>query len=115
MNEEQENQARKIKRLVEEIIALSEQCPPPEDYYREFWKRVVLALEAPAGAVWIRNSQGSFILQTEMNIQQVGLDASEEGRRSHDELIRAAALKGERMIIPSHGSFGQGSDDRPAP
>jgi hypothetical protein len=39
-----EGQARQIKRWVEEIIEFSEQCPPPEDYYREFLKRVLLAL-----------------------------------------------------------------------
>jgi hypothetical protein len=109
-----EGQARQIKRLVEEIIGLSEQCPPPEDYYREFLKRVLLALEPAAGAVWIRNPQGNFLLQYQMNIQQVGLDASEESRRSHDELIRAAASKAERVIVPPHGSSGEAGDDAPA-
>ncbi|HEV2945869.1 MAG TPA: hypothetical protein VGX70_00740 [Gemmataceae bacterium] len=110
-----EEQARQIKRLVEEIIEFSEQCPPPEDYYREFLKRVLLALEPAAGAVWIRNLQGNFLLQNQMNIQQVGLDASEEGQRSHDELIRAAGCKAERMIVPPHSRSGKAGNDAPAP
>jgi hypothetical protein len=88
---------------VEEIIHFSEQDLPPEEYYREFLKRVLLALAAPAGAVWIRDPQSHFSLQYQINVQQVRLDQTED-RRSHDELIRAAALKAQPMVIPPHSS-----------
>ncbi len=112
---QQAEQARQIKRLVEEIIRLSEQDLPPEDYYREYLKRVLSALEAPAGAVWIRNPQGHFPLQYHINVQQVGLDRSEEGRRSHDELIRQAAFKAQPMVVPPRSGAGPGDNDLPAP
>jgi hypothetical protein len=110
-----EEQARQIKRLVEEIIGLSEQCPSPEDYYREFLKRILLVLKPAAGAVWIRNPQGNFLLQHQMNIEPVGLDANEESWRSHDELIRAAASKAQPMIVPPHSNSAEAGDDAPAP
>lgn len=112
---QQAEQARQIKRLVEEIIRLSEQDLPPDDYYREFLKRVLFALEAPAGAVWIRNPQGHFPLQYQINAQQVGLDRTEEGRRSHDELIRAAAFKAQPMVVPPRSGSGPTDHDLPAP
>jgi hypothetical protein len=112
---QQAEQARQIKRLVEEIIRLSEQDLPPDDYYREFLKRVLFALEAPAGAVWIRNPQGHFPLQYQINAQQVGLDKSEEGRRSHAELIRAAAFKAQPIQVPPRSSAGPTDNDTPAP
>jgi hypothetical protein len=112
---QQAEQARQIKRLVEEIIRLSEQDLPPDDYYREFLKRVLIALEAPAGAVWIRNPQGHFPLQYQINAQQVGLDRSEEGRRAHDELIRAAAFKAQPLDVPPRSSAGPTNSDMPAP
>jgi hypothetical protein len=112
---QQAEQARQIKRLVEEIIRLSEQDLPPEDYYREFLKRVLFALEATAGAVWIRNPQGNFPLQYQINAQQVGLDRTEEGRRSHAELIRQAAFKAQPMVVPPRSSSGPTDNDMPAP
>ena len=73
------------------------------------------ALEAPAGAVWIRNPQGHFPLQYHINVQQVGLDRSEEGRRSHDELIRQAAFKAQPMVVPPRSGAGPSDTDLPAP
>jgi hypothetical protein len=112
---QQAEQARQIKRLVEEIIRLSEQDLPPDDYYREYLKRVLSALEAQAGAVWIRNPQGHFPLQYHINLQQVGLDRTEEGRRSHSELIRQAAIKAQPMVVPPNSGSGPADNDLPAP
>jgi hypothetical protein len=112
---QQAEQARQIKRLVEEIIRLSEQELPPEDYYREFLKRVLTALEAPAGAVWVRSPQGNFSLQYQINVQEVGLDRTEAGRRSHDELIRQAAFKGQPMVVPPNSGQGPTDNENPGP
>ncbi len=112
---QQAEQARQIKRLVEEIIRLSEQDFPPEDYYREFLKRVLTALEGPAGAVWVRNPQGNFSLQYQINVQEVGLDRSEAGRHSHDELIRQVAFKGQPMVVPPNSGQGPADGETAAP
>jgi hypothetical protein len=112
---QQAEQARQIKRLVEEIIRLSEQELPPEDYYREFLKRVLSALEAPAGAVWVRNPQGNFSLQYQINVQEVGLDRTEAGHRSHAELVRQAAIKGQPMVVPPNSGEGPTDNENPGP
>ena len=75
---EQLEQTRKqINRLVEEIARLSETDLSPFDYYGEFLQRVLTAVAAPAGAVWVRTPQGHLQLQYQINIRQAGLEVPE--------------------------------------
>jgi hypothetical protein len=109
-------QARKqINRLAEEIAQLSEQELAPQDYYGEFLQRVLTAIAAPAGAVWLRTPQGNLQLQYQQNLRQVGLDRSEEGRQKHDELLRQANLKGQPGFFPPHSGLGEAEGGGPAP
>src|SRR5262249_1303821 len=87
------HQTRKqTNRLRDEEPRLSEMAMAPADYYGEFLMRVLTALAAPAGAVWVRTQHGNLQLQYQIQMQQVGLDRSEEGRQSHDELLRQAVM-----------------------
>jgi len=100
-------EARKhIQQLYNEIAKLSEQEMLPPDYYGEFLKRVLLALSAPAGAVWMRTAQGHLQLQYQINLKQVGLE-SEVNRQSHDELLRSAFQQARPFYLPPHSSMGQ--------
>jgi hypothetical protein len=108
-------QARKqINRLAEEIAHLSEQDLPPADYYGQFLQRVLAAIAAPAGAVWVRTPQGNLQLQYQINLRQVGLDASDDGRQSHDELLRQAIMKGQPGFFPPRSGLGQVEGGGPA-
>jgi hypothetical protein len=108
-------QARKqINRLAEEIAHLSEQELAPADYYGEFLNRVLAAIAAPAGAVWLRTPQGNLQLQYQNNLRQVGIDRSEESRQKHDELLRQANLKGQPGFFPPHSGLGQPEGGGPA-
>src|SRR5262249_26648011 len=84
---------------------------PPADYYGEFLKRVLLALAAPAGAVWGRTAQGNLQLQFQINMREVGLDATEEGRESHDELLRQAVLQPRPFSLPPQSSAPAGDNE----
>ncbi len=106
-NVEIEQVRRQINRLAEEIARLSEMELSPSEYYNEFLQRVVSALAAPAGAVWLRTSQGNFQLQYQINMRQVGLDRSETSRQMHDELLRQAAMKGQPGLIYPGASVGE--------
>jgi hypothetical protein len=85
-----EETRRQINKLFEEVAKLAEMDIPAGDFYGEFLKRVLHALAAPAGAVWGRTNQGNLQLQFQINMRQVGIDATEEGRMAHDELLRSA-------------------------
>jgi hypothetical protein len=108
-------QARKqINRLADEVAHLSEQDLAPADYYGEFLQRVITAIAAPAGAVWIRTAQGNLQLQYQINLREVGLDRSEEARKTHDELLRQAILKGQPGFFPPQSGLGPAQGDGPA-
>lgn len=107
--EQVEQIRRQINRLAEEIARLSEMELPPPDYYNEFLQRVVAALAAPAGAVWLRTAQGNLQLQFQINMRQVGLDNSDTGRQMHDELLRQAAMKAQPGIVWPQSSMGEPS------
>jgi hypothetical protein len=107
-----EETRKQINRLFEEVARLAEMDLTPVDFYGEFLKRVLQALAAPAGAVWIRTAQGNLQLQFQINMRQVGLDATEEGRASHDELLRKAVMQPQARFLPprsSEGTAGGGS------
>jgi hypothetical protein len=105
-------QARKqINRLAEEVANLSEQDLAPAEYYGEFLQRVLAAVAAPAGAVWIRTPQGNLQLQYQINIRQVGIDRSEDARSCHDELLRQAILKGQPGFFPPQSGLGRSAGD----
>lgn len=105
--EQVEQIRRQINRLAEEIARLSETELAPSEYYNEFLQRVVAALAAPAGAVWLRTAQGNLQLQFQINIRQVGLDQSDTSRQMHDELLRQAAMKGQPGMLWPHSSMGE--------
>lgn len=110
-----EQTRKQINRLVEEVARLSEMDLTPSDYYGEFLQRVLTAVAAPAGAVWVRTPQGHLQLQYQINLRQVGLDKSEADRQSHGDLLRQAAQQMRPMLIPPHSSTGDTEEGKPGP
>jgi hypothetical protein len=99
-----EQTRQQINRLRDEVARLSESDIEPGNYYGEFLMRVLTALAAPAGAVWLRTSQGNLQLQYQIQMQIVGLDRSEAGRQSHDELLRQGVQQGKPVYLAPHSS-----------
>src|SRR6516165_678938 len=99
-----EQTRQQINRLRDEVARLSETDIEPANYYGEFLMRVLTALAAPAGAVWIRTPQGNLQLQYQIQMQQVGIDRSESGRQGHDELLRQAVQNGKPVYLAPHSS-----------
>src|SRR5262249_17355301 len=88
---------------------------PPAEYYGEFLKRVLAALAAPAGAVWVRTPQGNLQLQFQINMQQVGVNRNKPSRQGHDELLRQAVLKGQPIHMGPTPRAGPPARNNPAP
>src|SRR5262249_21374262 len=65
----------------------------------KFLELVLQALQAPAGAVWIRTPQNNLVLQCQSGMRDIGIDRSPQDRAMHDELLRQAALQGKPGII----------------
>lgn len=112
--EQVEQARRQIGRLAEEVAHLSDMELSPPEYYGEFLQRVLTALQAPAGAVWVRTQQGNLQLQYQINMRQTGLD-TEEAREMHGELLRQTAMKAQPAIVWPHSSVGQADGNRQPP
>jgi len=110
-----EETRRQIQRLFEEVARLSELDLLPADYFGEFLKRVLAALAAPAGAVWMRTPQGNLQLQYQVNLQNLGLNRSEEAQQAHQELLRLAFQQPRPLHLPPQSFAGQPEGGKVAP
>lgn len=106
---------REINLLVEEVARLADREVPPAEFFGEFLKRVLMVLVAPAGAIWLRTPQGHLQLQFHINLPQIGLDQSQEGRQSHDELLREGIQQGRPGHFPPRWSGGSKEAGSPGP
>ena len=61
---------------------------PPTDFYTQFLNTALAAVDAPAGAVWMRTPQGFLQIACQLNLDKVGLDAKRGGRQCHNEVLR---------------------------
>ena len=105
---------RQPQRLFEEVARLSELDLLPADYFGEFLKRVLSALAAPAGAVWMRTPQGNLQLQYQVNLQGLGLNRNEEATQAHQELLRVAFQQPRPFHLPPQSFAGQAQEGQTA-
>jgi hypothetical protein len=110
-----EQERRRLSARLDEVARFCESGMPPPAFYGEMLQRLLESLAAVAGSVWIRTPQGNLQRQFEINLQQVGLDANEEARHSHDSLLRAAFVGGQPVHLPPKSFMGQGEDGKPPP
>jgi hypothetical protein len=101
-----EQARRQINRLAEEVAHLSEMDLQPQQYYGEFLQRVLTAVAAPAGAIWLRTPQGNLQLQYQINMRHVGLDRSESSREIHNKLLEEAYKKAQPGLFPPQSGVG---------
>lgn len=80
--------ARQIEDAFEAAGKLAGSALPPTDFYQQFLNRTLSAIEAPAGAIWLRTPQGFLQLACQENIDKIGLDARRGGRQCHNEVLR---------------------------
>ncbi|MFM7151775.1 MAG: GAF domain-containing protein [Gemmataceae bacterium] len=111
-----EQERRRLSQRLDEVARLCESGVPPATFYSELLQRLLESLAAVAGSVWLRTSQGNLQQQFQINLQQVGLDGSnEESRQAHDALLRAAFTNGQPIHLPPNSSIGQPEPNKPTP
>ncbi len=109
-----EQARRQVNQVAEEIAQLAESDIPPAQMYSEFLQRVYFATQAFAGAIWTRTPQGNLQLQCQINLREVGLERTPEGRPMHDELLRQAVTQGKGGIVKPHFSHAFSGPDQVA-
>ena len=79
---------RPIEEAFEAASKLAGSNLPPADFYQQFLNRTLSAIEAPAGAVWLRTPQGFLQIACQKDLDKVGLDNRRGGRQCHNEVLR---------------------------
>jgi len=110
-----EQERQRIGRLLDEIARLCETDIPAAGFFGEMLKRLLDALQAPAGAVWLRTSQGNIQLQYHINMKLVGLDKTEQAKQSHEALLMAAFSKPQPLHLPPNSGLGPPADGQVSP
>lgn len=81
----------RVAKLLEETAALAEQDIAPSAFYGELLKKLLDALMAPSGSVWLVSPQGAAAPLCQINLKEVGLDERPELQNRHQ--VRASMVQ----------------------
>ena len=76
-----------IRKLVAEIAELAESDIQPNEFYGEFLNRVVAAVAASGGALWLLDGRGGIKLQQQLEFRLTGLLDGRVKTQPHDALL----------------------------
>ncbi|MBA4189739.1 MAG: hypothetical protein C0467_17270 [Planctomycetaceae bacterium] len=101
---------RQIEEAFEAAAKLAGSNLAPTDFYEQFLNRALAAIEAPAGAVWLRTPQGFLQVACQLNLDKIGLDAKRGGRQCHNEVLRQVfqAAPPRPVILEPNGRLAPG-------
>jgi hypothetical protein len=102
-----EQTKQQIRSLVVEIAQLSKQDIGAREFYAAFLDRVVSALAAIGGAIWVLNEGGSLELQYQSNLRETRLADNQENMASHGQLLQKVMTSGEGGLVQPHSGDGQ--------
>ncbi|MCS7161700.1 MAG: HlyD family efflux transporter periplasmic adaptor subunit [Gemmatales bacterium] len=95
-----EQTRQRIQRFLQELSQLAESALSPLEFFGEFLQRIVQGLSAVGAAFWTKTAQGNLQLQYHVNFPSLHLDAGEQVRASHDELMRQVATTARARLLP---------------
>lgn len=96
-----EQTRQQIKRLVGEIAELAEADIQPQEFAVEFLNRVVAAVAATGGALWMVDPRGGLRIQHQIEFRQTGLLDGRVRSAPHDALLGVMMQTNEPQSIPS--------------
>jgi hypothetical protein len=104
-----------IRSLVGEIAQRSQEDLALEEYLGEFLPRVITALAAVGGVVWLKGGDDQLALRYQVNLRGCNLrEASQESQRRHGRLLLSVLDSGEGMLIqPGAGLGNVAEEDNP--
>lgn len=88
----------RVMQLAREIEKMSGEDIPPTTFFQEFLNRVVMAIGARAGAVWMV-SEGRLNLAAETNLEQTGLRERPGALQTNEKLLVDVLQTGEAKTI----------------
>ena len=100
---------QQIRGLVGEIAQLSKSDLAPEEFYAAFLQRVVQALAAVGGAVYVMGEGNRPQLTYQMNLSPNLLDKDSEDSAKHFRLLDYVAASKQGQLVPP---LSGGADER---
>lgn len=93
----------KVMQLAREIEQMSGQNLAPDVYFQEFLTRVVTAIGARAGAVWMIEETGRLGLAAQVNLEQTGLREKPGAIQANERLLVEVLQTGEARTLNHDG------------
>jgi hypothetical protein len=109
-----EQTKQQIRSLVGEIAQLSKSDVRAEEYYAAFMQRIVSALAAVGGAVWLLGESRRLELAYQMNLSQTLLDPNSAEATRHLRLLSHVCQSNEPQLVPPlSGTEGEAGGGNP--
>ncbi|QDT57699.1 HlyD family secretion protein [Stieleria bergensis] len=97
-----EDTKAQIRGLVNEIATLAKSGATAEEFYPELLGRVITALAAAGGAIWLLDDDSQLRLQYQINAEPSILAEDTDDSVRHRRLISRVANAGQSMLIPPY-------------
>ncbi|MEM9369462.1 MAG: biotin/lipoyl-binding protein, partial [Planctomycetota bacterium] len=91
-----------IRGLVNEIASLAKSGAPAEEFYPELLTRIITALAAAGGAIWLLDEDRQLKLQYQINAEPSILSDDNEDSDRHKRLINRVANAGQSLLVPPY-------------
>ncbi len=102
-----EQTKQQIRTLINEIAEMSRTDTAAEEYYPAVLKRIVDALAAVGGAIWLLNEAGQLNLSYQINVNQSLLNHEGEDASKHSKLLSRLFMRGKSELIPANSMLGE--------
>ncbi len=97
-----------IRGLVNEIAALAKSGATASEFYPELLSRIITALAAAGGAVWLLDEDRHLRLQYQINAEPSILADNSDDATRHLRLIQRAANAGQSVLVPPYSGTTDG-------
>lgn len=106
-----EETKQQIRGLINEITELSRSEIPAEEYYPAVLKRIIDALAAVGGAVWLLDELGQLRLSYHINLNSDLTDSTNEDAQKHGKLLTRLFVRGKSELVPPHSMLGDNQQE----
>ncbi len=103
-----EDTKAQIRGLVNEIAQLAKSGATAEEFYPELLSRIITALAAAGGAIWLLDEDRHLRLQYQINAEPSVLGSDTEDAMRHTRLIQRVANSGQSMLVPPYSGTTDG-------
>jgi len=105
-DENVENTKRHIRTLVDEITKLSKSEAKAAEYYPAVLQRIISALAASGGAIWLVDGEGSMRLAHQIQMDPALMQANNQEAVVHGRLLARLYSQGRAELIPPMSGTG---------